>query len=70
MTNDANANHSLTLAERVADTLAVNGVRRMFGVPGGGSSLDLIDAAADRGIEFVLCRTETAARSWLPSPAN
>jgi len=33
----------------------------MFGVPGGGSSLDLIDAAADRGIEFVLCRTETAA---------
>ncbi|RZO37006.1 MAG: thiamine pyrophosphate-binding protein [Rhodospirillaceae bacterium] len=61
MTNDANANHSLTLAERIADTLAINGVRRMFGVPGGGSSLDLIDAAADRGIEFVLCRTETAA---------
>ena len=61
MTNDANANPSLTLAERIADTLAVNGVRRIFGVPGGGSSLDLIDAAADRGIEFVLCRTETAA---------
>ena len=54
MTNDANAHPSLTLAERIADTLAVNGVRRMFGVPGGGSSLDLIDAAADRGIEFIV----------------
>lgn len=30
-------------------------------MPGGGSSLDLIDAAARQGIEFVLCRTETAA---------
>ena len=70
MTNDANANPSLTLAERIADTLAVNGVRRMFGVPGGGSSLDLIDAAADRGIEFVLCRTETAAAIMAASPAH
>jgi acetolactate synthase-1/2/3 large subunit len=50
-----------TLARAVAETLASCGVTRMFGVPGGGSSLDLIDAGAACGIEFVLCRTETAA---------
>ena len=50
-----------TLARAIARALAARGVRRMFGVPGGGSSLDLIDAGAREGIEFVLCRTETAA---------
>ena len=50
-----------TLAEAMAATLSARGVKRIFGVPGGGSSLDLIDAAAQQGIEFVLCRTETAA---------
>lgn len=38
-----------------------HGVRRVFGVPGGGSSLDLIEALAATGIEYVLARTETAA---------
>ncbi len=33
----------------------------MFGIPGGGSSLDLIDAAGELGIDFVLTRTEAAA---------
>ena len=37
------------------------GVTRIFGIPGGGSSLDLIDAAGRRGIDFVLTRGETAA---------
>src|SRR5688572_20039597 len=37
------------------------GVRRMFGVPGGGSSLVLIGAGAEQGVEFVLARTETGA---------
>jgi acetolactate synthase-1/2/3 large subunit len=50
-----------TVAEAIAADLAARGVKRMFGVPGGGSSLDLIDAGAQAGIEFVLCRTETAA---------
>jgi len=53
------------MTERVVDRLAARfqdlGVKRMFGVPGGGSSLDLIEAAGRMGIEFVLCRTETAA---------
>lgn len=50
-----------TLAESVATALAHHGVQRMFGIPGGGSSLDLMDAAGAHGIEFVLARTETAA---------
>ncbi|MGH6662677.1 MAG: thiamine pyrophosphate-binding protein [Rhodospirillales bacterium] len=50
-----------TLAETVVGALKRRGVKRMFGIPGGGSSLDLIDAAGGAGIEFVLTRTETAA---------
>lgn len=50
-----------TLAETVVAALKRRGVKRMFGIPGGGSSLDLIDAAGAAGIEFVLTRTETAA---------
>ncbi len=33
----------------------------MFGLPGGGSSLDLIEAAAEVGITFTLTKTENAA---------
>ena len=50
-----------TLAEAIAEELADRGVRRMFGIPGGGSNLELIEAAGRRGIGFVLTRTETAA---------
>ena len=50
-----------TIAEALAAALAAAGVKRIFGIPGGGSSLDIIQAAADRGIEFVLTRTESAA---------
>ncbi len=49
------------VAEALADAFTANRVERMFGVPGGGSSLDIIEAAAARGIEFVLTRTENAA---------
>lgn len=51
----------ITIAQALARAFADAGVRRMFGVPGGGSSLDLIEAAAAIGIEFVLTRTESAA---------
>ncbi|MEE2997480.1 MAG: thiamine pyrophosphate-binding protein [Pseudomonadota bacterium] len=61
MTTDSNNQIPKSLAARIAATMEARGVQRMFGVPGGGSSLDLIEAAADRGIEFVLCRTENAA---------
>ncbi len=51
----------LSGAEAVVQALADAGVARLFGVPGGGSSLDLIAAARARGMEFVLARQETAA---------
>jgi acetolactate synthase-1/2/3 large subunit len=55
----------MTAGSSVATTLMAElhrrGVRRMFGVPGGGSSLDLIEAGAGHGIDFVLTRSETAA---------
>ncbi len=50
-----------TVAEAIAATLKAYGVRRIFGVPGGGSSLPLLAAAAAHGIDFVLTRHETAA---------
>ncbi len=50
-----------TVAERLVETLAEHGTTRIWGVPGGGSSLDLIRAAESRGLSFVLCRHEGSA---------
>lgn len=50
-----------TVAQIVAAACAARGVRRAFGVPGGGSCLDLIEAFDQQGIAFHLCRTETGA---------
>ena len=50
-----------SLADVVVRRLTDAGVRTLFGVPGGGSSLDLIDAAGRAGLRFVLTATETAA---------
>jgi len=52
---------AITLAEAVVDQCVAHGVQRIFGVPGGGSSLQVIEAAAKRGIPFVLTRSETPA---------
>lgn len=52
---------SMTVAKALIAAFKRRGVRRMFGVPGGGSSLDLIDAAAAAGIDFILARREDAA---------
>ena len=49
-----------SLSSALIATLADCGVERIFGIPGGGSSLDLIDAADKAGLEFVLTRSETA----------
>ncbi|MES3002241.1 MAG: thiamine pyrophosphate-binding protein [Pseudomonadota bacterium] len=51
----------ITVAAVIARACASHGVKRVFGVPGGGSSLDLIEAFASCGVEFILCRTETGA---------
>jgi acetolactate synthase-1/2/3 large subunit len=50
-----------TVAEIMMQKLKSLGVRRMFGIPGGGSSLDLIQAAARLGIDFHLTKREDAA---------
>jgi len=52
---------SKPLVEHLVGALAERGVRRIFGVPGGGSSLDVIAAARARGIDFVLARHEASA---------
>ncbi len=51
----------MNVAQAVMDVLIRDGVSHMFGVPGGGTSLDLIKAAGERNIHFVLTRTETGA---------
>ena len=50
-----------TVAEAIAGILDEHGVRRVFGVPGGGSNLEIVDACAARGIDYVLAHTETGA---------
>ncbi len=52
---------TLTGAEALVAQLASRGVARIYGVPGGDCSLDIIDAAQARGIDFVLVRNESAA---------
>ncbi|MCX7383041.1 MAG: thiamine pyrophosphate-binding protein [Alphaproteobacteria bacterium] len=44
----------------LADAMRQLGVTRVFGLPGGGSSLDLIEGAKASGLPFTLVRHETA----------
>ncbi len=55
------AGPSRPTAEVVLQALASRGTRRIWGVPGGGSSLDLIDGAGAAGLQFILCRHEGSA---------
>ncbi len=50
----------LSVAGHIVDVLVRRGVKRLFGIPGGGSSLALIEAADRAGLAFILTRTETA----------
>ncbi|MBS7811954.1 thiamine pyrophosphate-binding protein [Roseococcus sp. XZZS9] len=50
-----------TGADAVVQSFAEAAMPAIFGVPGGGSSLDLISAAKAAGIPFVLTRTESGA---------
>lgn len=50
-----------TVAEILIDGLRRAGVQRIFGVPGGGSNLELLEAARAQGLPFVLCHQESAA---------
>jgi len=61
----------ITVVELLVDRLKESGLKRLFGVPGGGSSMDLIDAARRAGLDFVLTRREdsgaimAAVTAWL-----
>lgn len=58
---DERVSKGTVLASAIVEALAARGTRRIFGIPGGGSSLQLIEAADRAGLDFVLTRTETAA---------
>ncbi|HEX2175649.1 MAG TPA: thiamine pyrophosphate-binding protein [Nocardioidaceae bacterium] len=49
------------LARPLVRGLHAAGVRKMFGMPGGGPNLDMIGCAEEAGIDFVLAHGETAA---------
>jgi len=48
-----------TVADVIVARLCDAGVRHVFGVPGGGSNLDLVAACGRAGLPFVLTATET-----------
>jgi acetolactate synthase-1/2/3 large subunit len=50
-----------TVADVLIDGLRRAGVQRIFGVPGGGSNLELLEAARAAGLPFVLCHQESPA---------
>lgn len=50
-----------TVAKALITAFAATGTKRLFGLPGGGSSLDLIEEARDAGLPFILARHECAA---------
>ena len=54
----------------MARALRDAGVQRMYGVPGGGSILDLIEAGRRAGIRFVLTATEGAAAMMAATEAE
>jgi len=50
-----------TVADLLVEGLIRAGVPRIFGVPGGGSNLEVLESARARGLPFVLCHQEWAA---------
>jgi acetolactate synthase-1/2/3 large subunit len=58
MKDEARASGS-TMADAIVARLRAAGVLALFGVPGGGGNLDIIEAARRAGLPFVLTTTET-----------
>src|SRR4051812_45210055 len=50
-----------TVARAIVEELYAAGVRRIYGMPGGGSNMAIVGAVKDVGIEFVLVHHEPAA---------
>ena len=51
----------MNMSQAIGKVLKGSGVKFMFGIPGGGSSIDLINASEDEGIKFILTQHETSA---------
>lgn len=51
----------MNMSQAVSKVLKGSGVEFMFGIPGGGSSVDLINTSEDEGIKFILTQHETSA---------
>jgi len=51
----------MNMSQAVSKMLKGSGVDFMFGIPGGGSSADLINTSEDEGIQFILTQHETSA---------
>ncbi|HEV2447975.1 MAG TPA: thiamine pyrophosphate-binding protein, partial [Candidatus Sulfopaludibacter sp.] len=50
-----------TNADLIVESLLAAGVSRLFGMPGGGSNADLVEAAGRAGLPFTLAHTEAAS---------
>ena len=51
----------ITVAAALVRAARASGTKRIFGLPGGGSSLDLIESARREGLDFILARHECSA---------
>ena len=51
----------MNMSQAVSKVLKGSGVNFLFGIPGGGSSADLINTSEDEGIKFILTQHETSA---------
>src|ERR671912_545674 len=51
----------MTNADLIIGALGRAGVQRLFGMPGGGSTADLIEAARLGGLPFTLAQTESGS---------
>jgi glyoxylate carboligase len=60
----------MTAAEAMARALRDAGVRRMYGVPSGGSIVDLIEAGRRIGLRFVLAAAESPAAMMAATEAE
>ena len=60
-TDDPPAPTRRSITNALVDACHDAGSAYVFGVPGGGSNLDLVGAATTQGLQFVLAHTETAA---------
>ncbi len=67
--SDSNA-APINVAQALVSAFKATGTKRMFGLPGGGSSLDLIQAGREQNLSFVLTRHECAAAMMAATTAE